>query len=100
MGLLFPLGTSEISPHPRAPCPWKPSSFLGRWARAEEARLIVKGEEVRIVGMMAIVGWKITWSGQAKARVEEEEAWIVTSPTRPSLVGPQLGRTCWSEVFS
>ena len=29
--------------------------------------------------MMAVVGWKTTWSRQAEVGVEEEEAWIVTS---------------------
>ena len=41
--------------------------------------------------MMALIGWKMTWSEQAEAWVEEEEAWIVASSVRPSLVGPQLG---------
>ena len=50
--------------------------------------------------MMAVIGWKTTWFEQAEAGVEEEEAWIVTSPARPSSVGPQLGRIGWLEVFS
>ena len=47
-----------------------------------------------------MIGWKITWSEQAEAGVEEEEAWIVTSPVHPSSIGPQLGRTGWLGVFS
>ena len=49
--------------------------------------------------MMAVIGWKMTWSEQAEAWVKEEEAWIVASPARPSPVGPQLGRASWLEVF-
>ena len=49
---------------------------------------------------MAAIGWKMTWSEQAEARVEEEEVWIVASPACPSLVSPQLGRASWLEVFS
>ena len=45
--------------------------------------------------MMAMIGWKMTWSGQIKAWAEEEEPWVVTSPTHPSLVDPQLGRASW-----
>jgi len=36
------------------------------------------------VEMMAVIGWKTTWSEQAEAGVEEGEAWIVTSPACPS----------------
>ena len=50
----------------------------------------MKGEEVRIVGMIAVVGRKTTWFGQAEAGVKEQEAWIMTSPAHPSLVGPQF----------
>ena len=57
-------------------------------------------EEVRIVEITAVMGWKMTWSAQAEAGVEEEEAWIVTSLAHPSSVNPQLGLTGWSEVFS
>ena len=57
-------------------------------------------EEVWIVEMTAVMGWKMTWSAQAEAGVEEEEAWIVTSLAHPSSVNPQLGLTGWSEVFS
>ena len=57
-------------------------------------------EEVWIVEMMAVVGRKKTWFGQAEVGVEEEEAWIMTSSVHPSLVGPQLGQTGRSAVFS
>ena len=50
--------------------------------------------------MIAVIGWKMTWFEQAKAGVEEEEAWIMTSPTHPSPVGPQSGRASWWEVSS
>ena len=50
-----------------------------------------KEEEVWTMEMMAVIGWKTTWSEQAEAGVEEEEAWIVTSQVRHSPVGPQLG---------
>ena len=42
--------------------------------------------------MMASIGWKMTWSEQTEAGVEEEEVWIVASLVCPSPVGPQLGR--------
>ena len=91
--LHLPPERSEISPHPWAPCLWEPSSFLDRWAWAEEAESSGGEEEVWIVEIMAVIEWKTTWSGQAEAGVEEEEAWIVTSSVHPSLVGPQLGQT-------
>ena len=92
MGLHLPSQRSEISPCPWAPCLWQPSSFLDQWARAEKAESIGGEKEVQIVEMVAVIGWKTTWSGQTKAGAEEEkEAWIVTSP-----VGPQEGRTSWS----
>ena len=56
-------GRSEISPHPWASCSWKPFSFLDRQAQAEEVGSIVEEEEVRIVGMIVVVGRKTTWSG-------------------------------------
>ena len=83
MVLHLPPERSEISPHPWAPCLWEPSSFLDRWAWAEEAESIGGEEEVWIVEIMAVIEWKATWSGQAEAGVEEEEAWIVTSPVGP-----------------
>ena len=86
--LHLPPERSEISPHPWAPCLWEPSSFSDRWARAEEAKSIGGEEEVWIVEIMAVIEWKATWSGQAEAGVEEEEAWIVTSSMRPSPVSP------------
>ena len=92
VGLRLPPEGSEVSPRPWAPCLWQPSSFLDRWARANEAELIGGEEEVQIVEMVAVIGWKTTWSGQTKAGAEEEEeARIVTSP-----VGPQEGRIGWS----
>ena len=100
VGLHLTPERSEISPHPWASYLWQPSSFLGRWARAEKAESIGGEEEVWIVETMAVVGRKTTWSGQAEAGVEEKEAWIVTSPMHPSLDGSQLGRTSWSGVFS
>ena len=51
-----------------------------------------KEEEVWTVKMMASIRWKMTWSEQAEAWVEEKGAWIVTSPARPFPVGPQSGR--------
>ena len=89
--LHLPPERSEISPHPWALCLWKPSFFSDRRARAEEAESVEEEEEVWTVEMMALLGWKMTWSEQAEAWVEEEEAWIVASSVRPSLVGPQLG---------
>ena len=68
---------------------------MDRRARAEEAESIEEEEEVLTVEMMAMIGWKMTWSGQIKAWAEEEEPWVVTSPTHPSLVDPQLGRASW-----
>ena len=99
-GLHLPPERSEISPHPWALCLWKPSFFPDRRARAEETESVEEEEEVWTVEMMALIGWKMTWSEQAEAWVEEEEAWIVAVSARPSLVGPQLGRTSWLEVFS
>ena len=90
MGLHLPPERNEISPHPWAPCVWQPSSFLDRWACVEEAESIWGEEEVWIVEIMVVIEWKTTWSGQAEAGVEEEEAWIVTSPMHPSPVGHQL----------
>ena len=49
-------------------------------------------EEVWMMEVTAVVGWKKTWSRQAEAGVEEEEAWIMTSPVHPSSVSPQLDR--------
>ena len=57
-------------------------------------------EDVWTVEMIALIGWKTASSEQAEAWVEEEEAWIVAFSACPSLVGPQLGRTSWLEVFS
>ena len=74
--------------------------LLDRRAWAEEAESVEEEEEVWTMEMMALIGWKMTWSEQAKAWVKEKEAWIVASPTRPSSVGPQLGRASWLEVFS
>ena len=94
MGLHLPPERSEISPRPWALCLWQPSSFLDRWARAEEAESIGGEEEVQIGEMVAVIGWKTTWSRQTKAGAKkEEEAWILTSPTHPSPVGPQSGQT-------
>ena len=73
-GLHLPPERGEISPHPWAPCLWQPSSFLGRWARAKKVESIRKEEEVWIMEMMAVIGWRTTWSGQAEAGLEEEEA--------------------------
>ena len=87
VGLHLPPERNEISPHPWALCLWKPSSFSDWWARAEEAELAEKEEEVWTVKMMASIRWKMTWSEQAEAWVEEEEAWIVASPARPSPIG-------------
>ena len=100
VGLHLPPERSEISPHPWALCLWKPSSFLNRRARADEARSVEGEEEVWTVEMMALIGWKMTWSKQAEAWVEEEEAWIMASLVRPSPVGPQLGQASWLEVSS
>ena len=101
VGLRLPSKRSEISPHPWAPCLWQPSFFLDRWARAKEAESIGGEEEVQIVEMVVLIRWKMTWSGQTEAGAEEEkEAWIVTSPVRPSPAGPQEGRTGWSGVSS
>ena len=72
---------------------------MDRRARAEEAESIEEEEEVLTVEMMAMIGWKMTWSGQIKAWAEEEEPWVVTSPTHPSSVSPQLGQIGWLEVF-
>ena len=100
VGLHLPPKRSEISPHSWALCLWKPFSFLNRRARADEARSTEGEEEVWIVEMMALIGWKMIWSKQAWAWVEEEEAWIMASPVCPSLVGPQSGRASWLEVSS
>ena len=89
--LHLPPKRTKISPHPWALCLWKPSSFSNRRAWAEEARSTEKEEEVGIVEMMAVSGWKKIWSEQAEAGVEEGKAWIVTSLARPSPVSPQLG---------
>ena len=72
---------------------------MDRRAQVEEVESIVEEEEVWIVGMIAVVGQKMTWSRQAKAGVEEE-AWIVASPARPFPTGLQLGRASWLEVSS
>ena len=98
--LHLPPERSEISPHSWASYLWKPSSFSDWRARAEKAESTKKEEEVWTMEMMAVIGWKTTWSEQAEAGVEEEEAWIVTSSVHPSLDGSQLGRTSWSGVFS
>ena len=87
--LYLPPERSEISPHPWALCLWKPSSFLNRWARADEVGSAKGEEEVWTVEMMALIGWKMTWSEQAEAWVEEEEDWIVASPACPSSIDPQ-----------
>ena len=87
--LHLPPEKSEISPYSWAPCLWQLSSFLDQWARAKEAESSRGEEEVWIVEIMAVAGRKMTWSGQAKVGVEEEEAWIVTSPARPSPIRPQ-----------
>ena len=87
-------------PHPWALCLWKPSSFLNRRARADKARSVEGEEEVWTVEMMALIGWKMTWSKQAEAWVEEEEAWIMASLAHPSSVGPQLGQASWLEFSS
>ena len=71
---------SRISPHPRGPFPWKPSSFSDLWAEEEE--------EV----WMAVIGRMMTWSGQVEAWAEEGEAWAMISLAHPSLVGLQLGQ--------
>ena len=68
---------------------------MDRWAQTEEAESIGGEEEVWIMEMMAVVGRKTSWSGQAEAGVEEEEVWIVASP-----VGPQLDQAGWLKVFS
>ena len=81
--LYLPPERSGISPHPQALCLWKPSSFLGRQAEGEE--------EVWIVEMIALIGWKTAWSEQAEAWGEDEEAWIVASPAHASSVGLQSG---------
>ena len=75
---------SGISPHPWAPYPWKPSSFLDQWAKEEE--------EVWTVETTVVTGWKMTWFGQARAWAEEGEAWAVTSLAHPSPAGLQLGQ--------
>ena len=73
---------------------------MDRRAQVKEAKSIEEEEkEVWTVEMMAVIGWKMTWSEQAEARVKKEEVWIMASPVRPSLVGPQLGRASWLEVF-
>ena len=100
VGLHLPPERNEISPHPWALCLWKPSSFSDWWARAEEAELAEKEEEVWTVEIMAMIRWRMTWSRQIGAWAEEEEAWIKTSPAHPSLVDPQLGRACRWEVSS
>ena len=56
-------------------------------ARAKKAESTEEEEEVRTVEMIAVTGWKMTWSEQAEAWVEEEEAWIMASPARPSPIG-------------
>ena len=86
--LHLPPERSEISPHSWAPYLWKPFSFSDWRARAEEAELTGKEEEVWTEEMMATIGWKMTRFEQAEAGVEEEEVWIVASPVRPSPVGP------------
>ena len=86
--LHLPPKRTKISPNPWALCLWKPSSFLNRLARADEASSAEGKEEVWTVEMMALIGWKMTWFEQTVAWVEEEEAWIVASPARPSPVGP------------
>ena len=87
VGLHLPPERNEISPHPWALCLWKPSSFLDRWARTNEAGLAEVEEGVWTMEMMASIRWKMTWSEQAEAWVEEEEAWIVASLARPSPIG-------------
>ena len=68
--LHLPPERSKISPHPWAPCLWKPSSFLDRRARVEEVESIEEEEEeVWTVEMMAMIGWKMTWFEQAEAWV-------------------------------
>ena len=74
VGLYLPPEMSEISLHPWAFCLWKPSSFLDQRALAEEAKSAKEEEEVWTVEMMTLIGWKMTWSEQAEAWVEEEEA--------------------------
>ena len=54
VGLHLPSERSEISPHPWALCLWKLSSFLDRQVEEEE--------EVWTAEMMAVIGWKMTWS--------------------------------------
>jgi len=46
VGLRLPPEGSEVSPRPWAPCLWQPSSFLDRWARAEETESIGGEKEV------------------------------------------------------
>ena len=67
VGLHLPPKRNEISPHPRALCLKKPSSFLDRRARAEEAESTEEEQEVWTVEMMAMIGWKMTWFEQAEA---------------------------------
>ena len=62
--------------------------LFGSAARTEEAESAEEEKEVWIVEMMTSIRWNMTWSEQAEAWVEEEEAGIVASPARPSPVGP------------
>jgi len=54
--LHLPPERSDISPHPWAPCLWKPSSFSDWRARAEEAESTGNEEEVWTEEMMAELG--------------------------------------------
>ena len=90
-GFRLPFEMCETFPHPLVLYPWNSSPSFGRWAQAKEVESIGQEQEVWIGEMVATIGWGKTWSEQAEAMAEEEEAWIVTSLVPPSLTGPQLG---------
>ena len=62
VGLHLPPERSKISPHPWALCLWKLSSFLDRRVQAKEVESTKEEEEVWTMEMMAVIGWKMTWS--------------------------------------